>query len=97
MILNLIQNLSSQSNASGLLILSYFRDERKSYIKAKYEEKLYVRGYAADQHEIFADLEAAIGAHSLFDLLQVFGEMSSHGIELTDPLPTSVRKCLLNL
>merc|ERR1719411_914892 len=64
-------------------------DERKSYIKAKYEEKLYVRGYAADQHEIFADLEAAIGAHSLFDLLQVFGEMSSHGIELTDPLPTS--------
>ena len=80
-----------------LLILSYFRDERKSYIKAKYEEKLYVRGYAADQHEIFADLEAAIGAHSLFDLLQVFGEMSSHGIELTDPLPTSVRKYLLNL
>ena len=77
----------------ALLILSYFRDERKSYIKAKYEEKLYVRGYATDQHEIFADLEAAIGAHSLFDLLQVFGEMSSHGIELTDPLPTSVRKC----
>ena len=79
-----------------LLILSYFRDERKSYIKQKYEEKLYVRGYAADQHEIFADLEAAIGAHSLFDLLQVFGEMSSHGIELTDPLPTSVRNYLLN-
>ena len=66
--------------------------EAITIIKQKYEEKLYVRGYAADQHEIFADLEAAIGAHSLFDLLQVFGEMSSHGIELTDPLPTSVRK-----
>ena len=72
-----------------------FRDDRKTYIKAKYEEKLFVQSYAADQQEIFANLEAAIDAHSLFDLLQVFGEMSSHGIELTDPLPTSVRSLLL--
>ena len=68
------------------------RDERKSYIKAKYEEKLFVQGYQdTGPQEIYADLEAAIDAHSLFDLLQVFGEMNSHGIELTDPLPTSVR------
>ena len=66
------------------------RDERKSYIKAKYEEKLFVQGYQdTGPQELYADLEAAIDAHSLFDLLQVFGEMNSHGIELTDPLPTS--------
>ena len=71
-------------------IFSNYRDERKSYIKAKYEEKLFVQGYCANPQELYADLEAAIDAHSLFDLVQVFGEMNSHGIELTDPLPTSV-------
>ena len=67
------------------------RDERKTYIKAKYEEKRFVQHYCSNAQDIYTELEAAIDAHSLFDLLQVFGEALANGVDLTDPLPTSVR------
>ena len=68
-----------------------FRDERKTYIKAKYEEKLFVQNYCSNAQDIYIELETAIDSHSLFDVLQVFGEAPAYSVELTDPLPTSVR------
>lgn len=66
------------------------REERKSYIKAKYEEKKFVQTYCSNAQEVFSELEQSIASHNLYDLLQVFAEAGIHGVDLTDPLPSSV-------
>ena len=67
-----------------------FRENRKKIIKAKYEDKQFVKSYCANAQDVFERLQEAINEHSLIDLLRVYGEASRHGVELTDPLPTSV-------
>ncbi len=70
--------------------LFFRRDDRKSFIKAKYEEKRFVKHFCSNTQEVFSDLEQAIDAHNLFDLLQAASEAAAHGVDITDPLPTSV-------
>lgn len=64
-------------------------DERKAYIKAKYEDKKFVDAFCSNSQEILLELEAAVEAHSIYDVLQCFCEASAHGVDLTDPLPSS--------
>ena len=73
-----------------LNLLLSCRDERKSYIKAKYEEKKFVKPYCSNAQEIFSELEQSIATHNLYDLLQTYAEAGFHGVDLTDPLPASV-------
>ena len=72
------------------MIPSQHRAERKAYIKAKYEERQFLRPLCNNQHELFSDLEAAIDTHNIYDLLQSVEEAPLHGVDVTDPLPTSV-------
>ena len=64
-------------------------DQRKSYIKAKYEERRFVRPYCHNPQEVFCDIEAAIDSHNIYDLLQGFGDAFKQNVDITDPLPTS--------
>jgi len=63
--------------------------ERKAYIKAKYEDKKFVELFCANSQEVLLELEAAIEEHSLYDVLRCFCEATNHGMDLTDPLPSS--------
>jgi hypothetical protein len=72
------------------LFVSFCRDERKAYIKAKYEEKKFVQPYCSNAQEIYCELEQSIASHNLYDLLQTYAEAGIHGVDLTDPLPASV-------
>ena len=65
-------------------------EERKAYIKAKYEEKKFVGTYCENAQEVYCDLEQAIDSHNISDLLQAFGEASYKAADITDPLPSSV-------
>ena len=73
------------------MFVSFCRDERKAYIKAKYEEKKFVQPYCSNAQEIYCELEQSIASHNLYDLLQTYAEAGIHGVDLTDPLPASVR------
>eukprot|EP00096_Caligus_rogercresseyi_P000256 TRINITY_DN10653_c0_g1_i1.p1 TRINITY_DN10653_c0_g1~~TRINITY_DN10653_c0_g1_i1.p1 ORF type:complete len:1071 (-),score=319.10 TRINITY_DN10653_c0_g1_i1:387-3599(-) len=64
-------------------------DERKAYIKSKYVDKKYVQPFCSNAQELFNELEAAIDSKSMCDLLQVIGEAHTHGVDITDPLPSS--------
>ena len=64
-------------------------EERKAYIQAKYIDRRYVAQCYANRTEVYMALEQAVEGHSLADLLQAFGEAAAHGVDLTDPLPTS--------
>lgn len=68
----------------------FCRDERKAYIRAKYEEKRFVQSFCSNAQEVYSELEQSIASHNLNDLLQVFAEASHHGVDLNDPLPGSV-------
>lgn len=63
-----------------------FRDERYSFIRAKYLEKRFVLQTCADEHELLSDLEHAVNNNNLYHLLQVFAE----GADLAATLPSSV-------
>ena len=65
-------------------------EERKSFIKAKYEERRFVQPLCVSAGEVFSDLEAAVDSHNVFDLLQATAEAALHGVDVTDPLPSSV-------
>ena len=67
-----------------------FRAERKAYIKAKYEDKKFVEPLCSSSQEVLLELEAAIEEHSLYDVLRCLCEATHHGVDLTDPLPSSV-------
>ena len=47
--------------------------------------------FCANSQEVLLELEAAIEEHSLYDVLRCFCEAANHGVDLTDPLPSSVR------
>ena len=47
--------------------------------------------FCANSQEVLLELEAAIEEHSLYDVLRCFCEATNHGMDLTDPLPSSVR------
>jgi hypothetical protein len=73
------------------LIFSYFcREERKSFIRAKYIDKAFIQPYYSSTRELYGELEQAIDSHNLADLLQCFAEGTHLGVELTDSLPNSV-------
>jgi len=63
--------------------------ERKDYIKAKYEDKKFVETFCSNSQEVLLELEAAIEEHNLYDVLRCFCEATHHGVDLTDPLPSS--------
>jgi len=63
--------------------------ERKAYIKAKYEDKKFVEPLCSSSQEVLLELEAAIEEHSLYDVLRCLCEATHHGVDLTDPLPSS--------
>merc|ERR1711963_815509 len=63
--------------------------ERKAYIKAKYEDKKFVEPLCSTSQEVLLELEAAIEEHSLYDVLRCLCEATHHGVDLTDPLPSS--------
>ena len=46
--------------------------------------------FCANSQEVLLELEAAIEEHSLYDVLRCFCEATNHGMDLTDPLPSSV-------
>ena len=71
-------------------LLYFCRDERKAFIKAKYEEKLFVQPLCNNPQEVLSDIEQSIYNHSLYDLLQASAEAQAFGVDITDPLPTSV-------
>ena len=84
----------SQPTTPAISSSFVIRAERKAYIKAKYEERQFLRPLCNNQHELFNDLEAAIDTHSIYDLLQSVEEAPLHGVDVTDPLPTSVSSFL---
>ncbi len=67
-----------------------FREERKSFIRAKYMEKAFIEPYCSSTRELYSELEQAIDSHNLLDLLQCFAEGTQLGVDLTDSLPNSV-------
>ena len=75
---------------SKTFLLTFYRAERKAYIKAKYEDKKFVELFCANSQEVLLELEAAIEEHSLYDVLRCLCEAAHHGVDLTDPLPSSV-------
>lgn len=81
----------SHSSCSSPNLFSTYRAERKAYIKAKYEDKKFVETLFSNPQEVLLELEAAIEEHSLYDVLRCFCEAGAHGVDLTDPLPSSVR------
>lgn len=88
-------NKIMEARMSSKLLPNSSMEERKAYIKAKYEEKKFTRPYCNGPQEVYCDLEQAIDSHSMFDLLQAFGEASHHGVDITDPLPSSVSLWLM--
>jgi hypothetical protein len=68
----------------------FFREERKSFIRAKYIDKAFIQPYYSSTRELYSELEQAIDSHNLADLLQCFAEGTHLGVELTDSLPNSV-------
>ena len=72
------------------VFLHSYRAERKAYIKAKYEDKKFVEPLCSTSQEVLLELEAAIEEHSLYDVLRCLCEATHHGVDLTDPLPSSV-------
>jgi hypothetical protein len=68
----------------------FYREERKSFIRAKYIDKAFIQPYYSSTRELYSELEQAIDSHNLADLLQCFAEGTHLGVELTDSLPNSV-------
>ncbi len=73
-------------------------EERKAFIRAKYEERRFVAPLCVSPREVLADLEQAIDSHNIFDLLQAASEAPAHGVDIADPLPSSVsaRRCIID-
>lgn len=67
-----------------------YREERKEIIREKYMEKAFVQQYCSNAKEFYAEMENAIDSHSIEDLLQCQAECHHLGIDITDPLPSSV-------
>ncbi len=74
----------------ALKFFYFCREERKSFIRAKYIDKAFIQPYYSSTRELYSELEQAIDSHNLADLLQCFAEGTHLGVELTDSLPNSV-------
>jgi Arf-GAP/SH3 domain/ANK repeat/PH domain-containing protein len=62
------------------------RDEKRTFIRAKYLEKKYVIRTSYDHTELLTDLETAVTSRHLTGLLQAWAE----GAEICCPLPSRV-------
>ena len=49
----------------------------------------------SSSQEVLLELEAAIEEHSLYDVLRCLCEATHHGVDLTDPLPSSVSSSIV--
>ena len=76
------------------MLFRIYRAEKKVYIKAKYEDKKFVESLCSNSQEVLLELEASIEEHNLYDVLRCFCEATHHGVDLTDPLPSSVSQYL---
>ena len=62
------------------------REQRKTFIRAKYEKRKYAIVTCSDIEDRRQDLKAAILTQDIFALLQVYAE----GIDFMQPLPDMV-------
>jgi len=62
------------------------RDEKKTFIRSKYEKRRYAIVTCADVEDRRQDLKQAILSHDMQAVLQVFAE----GIDFMQPLPDMV-------
>ena len=83
-------SLATFAQISNVSLVFDDRAERKAYIKAKYEDKKFVEPLCSTSQEVLLELEAAIEEHSLYDVLRCLCEATHLGVDLTDPLPSSV-------
>jgi len=63
------------------------RDEKKAFIRCKYEKRRYAIITCANLEDRRQDLKQAIIARDIFALIQVYAE----GIDFMDPLPDMVK------
>ena len=80
---------SFQSPTSGRMpnvICLIFRDEKKEFIRSKYEKRRYAIVTCANLEDRRQDLKQAILSRDIYALLQVYAE----GIDFMDPLPEMV-------
>ena len=72
-----------------------YREERRDFIRAKYEQHKYAIITCTDKEDLKQDLKQAVLAKDLLSLLQVYAE----GLDLATTLPYMVRNmvCLLDL
>ena len=74
------------------MLVDCFREEKKTFIRAKYEKRRYAIVTCQDLEDRRQDLRQAILSRDVFALLQVYAE----GIDFMDPLPDSVRFTIHN-
>ncbi|KAG8226409.1 hypothetical protein J437_LFUL012505 [Ladona fulva] len=67
-------------------------EERYEFIRAKYVDKRYVLRTCSNERDLLCDLEHAVNARQLSQLLQAFAE----GADLCAPLPSSLPKTTLD-
>ena len=65
-----------------------YREERKTFIRAKYEKRRYAITTCSCLDDWLSDLKQAVLQHDLSALLQVYAE---EGADLMAPLPDTVR------
>ena len=63
-----------------------WRNERRDFIKAKYEQHKFAIITCADRSDLMSDFKQAMQLNDLMALLQVYAE----GIDLSTPLPDMV-------
>jgi Arf-GAP/SH3 domain/ANK repeat/PH domain-containing protein len=69
-----------------------YRDEKKAFIRCKYEKRRYAIVTCANLEDRRQDLKQAILSRDIYALLQVYAE----GIDFMDPLPDMVIQQSLN-
>ena len=69
-----------------------YREERKTFIRAKYEKRRYAITTCSCLDDWLSDLKQAVLQHDLNALLQVYAE---EGADLMAPLPDTVRTYLM--
>ena len=67
-------------------ILTNFREDKKQFIRAKYERHRYAIVTCPNEEDRLQDLKQAVMSNDIFALLQVYAE----GVDLMHPLPDTV-------
>ena len=68
------------------ITLCVFRDERKAFIRGKYEKRKFVIATCSTDEDRKIDLRQSILSHDLLGVLQVYAE----GCNFMEPLPEQV-------